>query len=330
MLISKLIFRKVQTKPHLMPSHSLPGIISKITEIQNQISLDEVRLASLRAETYRELHEKMHQQISHLVAGIDQNLSNRNLAGADLAIRSRRGYQWLKFLSNHENLVSHLDALQRINLFLAHERKFHRQNISFMLYHQGSLYKVQYHGGKTKISAQESFLTAPDRILKALLQVAYKPSSKGARGVLREYTFSKDYLRIREHLEYLSIPAGSFSAGKAHHLGESFQRVNQTYFQGNMPLPHLVWSRHLTRRKFGHYQWDTDTVMVSSSLDQKRVPELVVDYVIYHELLHKKIGFRQAKQNRMTHTREFREAENEFSQVEKARQFLNRIAQKKA
>lgn len=312
-----------------MTTHSLSKIISKVTLLQNQISLDEIRKASRFGGAFQELQDRVLQQINTLVEGIDHSLSARNLTAADLAIRSRRAYQWLKFLSDPDRLLSHLDALQRINLFLANEYRKAGQNCAFALYHQGSLYKIRQDDHRIEITAQESFLTAPDSILKALLEVAQDPSCGNARSALRDYTFTRTYQEIRERLEYLGVPPGSYSAGRVHHLGKSFQRVNQQYFQGELAPPHLVWNQRLTHRKFGHYQWDTDTVMVSSSLDQERVPALAVDFVIYHELLHKKLGARQAKQNRIAHTREFREAENQFAQAEKARQVLNRIARKR-
>lgn len=313
-----------------MTTYSLKNIVKKISEIQSLLCLDEIRLASRNAHTFQDLQKKVFQQISHLVAGIERDLSTRNLTGADLAIRSRRGYQWLKFLSRPDSLISHIDALQRINLLLETNRSISNQNYAVMLYHQGSLYKISHHGSQRQIVAQEGFLTAPDSVLRALLDIARDPSSRESRMIVRDYTFTKEYQKIRKHLEYLGIPPGSFSAGQIHHLDKSFQRVNQVYFQGRMALPHLVWSRRLTHRKFGHYQWDTDTVMVSSTLDQERVPEIVVDFVVYHELLHKKMGAKQGRQNRIAHTREFREAEERFHDVHQARKFLNRIAQKRA
>ena len=56
--------------------------------------------------------------------------------------------------------------------------------------------------------------------------------------------------------------------------------------------PGLVWSRQLTGRKFGHYDFIQDTVMLSRTLDHHDVPALLVDYIMYHELLHKKHGIR--------------------------------------
>ena len=313
-----------------MTTYSLRKIISKISEIQNLLSLDEIRSASRSAQAFQNLREKVFQQISHLVGGIERDLSTRNLTGADLAIRSRRGYQWLKFLSHPDSLISHMDTLQRINLFLENHQGTSNQNYAVVLYHQGSLYKIRHQGSQREIVAQESFITAPDSVLKALLALARDPSSRGPRTIVREYTFTKEYQRLRRHLEYLGIPPGSFSAGNIHHLEESFQRVNQAYFDGKLPQPHLAWSRRLTHRKFGHYQWDTDTVMVSSTLDQERVPEMVVDFVVYHELLHKKLGTKQGRQNRIAHTREFRAAEERFNEIDQARKFLNRITQKRA
>ena len=313
-----------------MTKHSLTGIISRIDEIQDQISLEMVGLASRNTTTFKDLEQRTLLQIRILIEAIERDLSARDLTGADLAIRSRRGYQWLKFLSDPVTLLSHLDTLQRVNLFLDRSKLGPGKTIRFTLYHMGSLYKLRHHEGLLEMTAQESFFTAPDRMIKNLVDVALDPSSKESRHALQEYTFSKEYQLVREKLEYLGIPRGSFASGNMHHLEASFQRVNLTYFGGKLDQPHLVWSRRLTHRKFGHYQWDTDTVMVSSSLDQESIPEMVVDFVVYHELLHKKLGARQANQNRIAHTQEFREAEGKFLQVDKARKHLNRLARKRA
>lgn len=313
-----------------MRTHTLRGIISRVTEIQNQLGLIEIRKASRSPSAFKDLQTKTLGQITTLVKGIEGRLSARDLTGADLAIRSRRAFQWLKFLTDPDTLLLHLDALQRFNLYLRTTVKEPANNFVFSLYHQGSLYKVRHQPDNVKLTAQESFLIAPDQIIQSLVRIALDPSSKDARTKLREYTFSKEYQQIRERLEYLGIPTGSFAAGTAHDLEKSFHRVNQAYFKGKMAQPHLVWNQLQTRRKFGHYQWDTDTVMISRSLDTIRVPEMVLDYVVYHELLHKKLGARKANQNRIAHTYKFREAEDQFVQIEKAKRILTRIAKKRA
>ena len=90
-----------------------------------------------------------------------------------------------------------------------------------------------------------------------------------------------------------------------------------------------MWSSQLTYRKFGHYQWDIDTVMVSKTLDNSRTPRYVIDFVMFHELLHKKLGVNLVNGRRMAHTTRFRNAEKEFRQYQQAKEYLNRIAKKK-
>jgi hypothetical protein len=313
-----------------MRKHSLNGIIKTVDTIQDQISFNKIRSARHNSQIFRDLHHRTLEQIRGIVEGIEQSLSTRNLTAADLAIRSRRGYQWLKFLADPENHLSHMLALKRMTIHLEKVRRKSRAEVLIRLYHQGSLYKVRHQGRQVEMVAQESFLTAPDEILEALVEIALVPSNKEARTLLQDYSFTKEYQKVRETLEYLGIPEDSYAAGKAHHLKDSFTRVNQTYFEGMLAKPHLVWNQRLTHRKFGHFQWDTDTVMVSSTLDDLRVPEMVVDYVIFHELLHKKIGTKRTNQNRIAHTREFRKEEEQFHQLKKARQFLNKLSTKRA
>lgn len=313
-----------------MSSHSIRQIQSFVNQVQSQLSLAAIQEASSAADDFRDLQERLVNQIGQAAAAIQASLASRNLSPADLAIRSRRAYQWLLFLSEQETLASHLDALQRINLYLPRIKPAKGTVLQFAFYHQGPLYKIRQDGGIVSLSAQESFIRAPDGILQALLLIALAPPSPDSRQAVRDFTFQEPYQRTRHRLEYLGIPLDSYAAGSMYHLGQIFDRVNQAYFEGRLARPHLVWSSRLTHRKFGHYQWDTDTVMVSSSLDQPSVPALAVEFVMYHELLHKKLGARRGKRNRIAHTSRFRQLEDQFKGIDEARRLLNSIARKGA
>jgi predicted metal-dependent hydrolase len=102
--------------------------------------------------------------------------------------------------------------------------------------------------------------------------------------------------------------------------------VNAVYFEGRMPKPALVWNRTLTARKFGHYQPVRDTVMVSVSLDDPKVPAYVVDFVMYHELLHKKHGVTTLNGRRLAHSPEFRADERRYAEYREAERLLNELA----
>jgi len=295
------------------------------------ISLKKVKSASSREADFRKLFSDLSNFVSETASTVENILSDRGMTAANLPLRSRRAFQWMKFLSIGNNLQNHLDAIQRILLYLPDMPRIIRLDhfqVELRLYHIGPLYKIREKGKTIDIVAQESFILAPDQVLMALLGIGLNPSSAPNRQILREYASSNHSQTIRESLEYLSIPPGSFSAGKNYDLAESYLRVNQKYFSGKLDKPHLVWNNRLTRRKFGHYQEDINTVMVSISLDHPRVPEYVVDYVMYHELLHLQLGANLINDRRYTHTPEFRRKEQEFPRINEAQKFLNKLSRR--
>ena len=81
-----------------------------------------------------------------------------------------------------------------------------------------------------------------------------------------------------------------------------------------------------TGRKFGHYDRIRDVVMISSSLDRAEVPEYVLDSVMYHELLHKKLGIGWRNGRMAAHTPEFRSLDRDFRRYNEADSFLKRLA----
>ena len=138
-------------------------------------------------------------------------------------------------------------------------------------------------------------------------------------------TQRESYVTVRRALEDLGGRADS-AAGVFHDLAASFQRVNAAYFDGQMPLPTLRWSQRVTGRKFGHYDSHADCVEVSSTLDAAHVDASVVDFLVYHELLHKKLGLDWHNGRASAHTREFRAKERLFDRYSEAEAVLDQIA----
>ena len=116
--------------------------------------------------------------------------------------------------------------------------------------------------------------------------------------------------------------------GRHHDLAASFDRVNRAYFAGGMPRPRLTWNRTITHRKLGHYNLHSDEVVLSMTLDDPRVPAYVVDFVMYHELLHKLLGVLAVNGRQRAHTPEFRRAERRFKGYRKAEAFLRRLGER--
>jgi hypothetical protein len=106
-------------------------------------------------------------------------------------------------------------------------------------------------------------------------------------------------------------------------LEKSFNRVNDNYFLGMIELPNLVW--HNSTRRFGSYEYGSDTISMSKIL-LGDTPAL--DYVMYHEMLHKKFKFSSTNGRACHHSKEFREMERKFESSQEMEKRLMIIARR--
>ncbi len=96
-----------------------------------------------------------------------------------------------------------------------------------------------------------------------------------------------------------------------------FNELNEKFFFNVMEMPNLVWGND-NLRKVGTYEYATDTVTISSALVQ--APNVLIAYVVYHELLHKKHKFTMKNGKSYHHTPAFKNDEalfEDYQQVEK-------------
>lgn len=108
-------------------------------------------------------------------------------------------------------------------------------------------------------------------------------------------------------------------------LEESFSRVNEKYFYGVIEKPNLVWGSESTT-KLGSYEYALDRITISS-IFKKASPE-ILDYIMYHELLHKKHKFSSKNGRTRHHDLRFRDAEKAFENSKRIERELKRICAK--
>jgi len=107
-------------------------------------------------------------------------------------------------------------------------------------------------------------------------------------------------------------------------LEQSFSRVNKQLFFNSMEQPNLKLSNGL--RRVGTYEYSTDTITLSNILLEN---EALLDYVMYHELLHKKHQYTAKNGRSRHHSTEFRNDEKKFPNSEKLEKDLVNLARKK-
>lgn len=92
-------------------------------------------------------------------------------------------------------------------------------------------------------------------------------------------------------------------------LTSAFNRVNEAYFLNLMERPNLKWGQG-SFRKLASYEYHTNTITVSSLFSD--APSRLIDYLMYHELLHKKVKFKTGNGRTTHHGSEFRKLERIF------------------
>lgn len=108
-------------------------------------------------------------------------------------------------------------------------------------------------------------------------------------------------------------------------LEESFKRVNERYFLSTVEQPNLVWVSP-SIRKLGSYNFKTDTINMSKVFLE--LPDHLLDYVMYHEILHKRHQYRNAGLRNTYHSKAFKEAEEVFENHEAVERELNAVLRK--
>ena len=108
-------------------------------------------------------------------------------------------------------------------------------------------------------------------------------------------------------------------------LEESFDRVNEAYFNGMLDKPNLQWGNDSTS-KLGSYEYGSDTITISTIF--KNEQKKLLDYVIYHEMLHKKFKFQNKNGRNLHHSNEFRKMEAKFPDRDLIEKEISRLARK--
>jgi len=113
--------------------------------------------------------------------------------------------------------------------------------------------------------------------------------------------------------------------GAHYDLEPLFARLNRQYFANALPRPRLGWSARSWRTQLGCFDPALQQIVINRQLDHTGVPEYVVGYVLYHEMLHLKHPMRFARCRRESHSAEFRKEEKRFADYQRAMKFLDRF-----
>jgi hypothetical protein len=334
---------RIQPTPQKPPRTRIKNLISACQDIQKELgevtAVNETK--AMRNEGVETRIDNLRCQIQNLARSVESALNDAGSNLSSLSNPSQRAYRWIKYLNQGTHLEEHISTLQAIqcqvsrgNYKSKHFSRRSNQPVRVELFNLAGIYWVKQGKDGLRIQAHEGFVGAQKQVIEALvitlLTGKHAKDDKGRSylSMIKAYTQSSAFRSIASELDIVVTADPSHSLGQHFDLEIIFDKVNRNYFDGQMVKPNLVWNKTLTHRKFGHYQPAKDTVMISISLDQATVPDYAVEFVMYHELLHKQLGITTSNGRQYAHTRAFREAEARFRKHRQAEAALNRLGTK--
>lgn len=116
--------------------------------------------------------------------------------------------------------------------------------------------------------------------------------------------------------------------GKHVDLNEVYEKVTGEYFNEQVRLEGFGWSRRPVKSYFAHYRRDLDRITFNRGLDHPDVPEFILEYLMFHELLHVVYTPMYVNNRHVKHPPELKKREREFALYQDARKWLKKKGNK--
>lgn len=191
--------------------------------------------------------------------------------------------------------------------------------------------RIQLKDEKLQVSLSDLLEGAPEPILRAIAHILLaklyrKPIDPTQNLRYRRYTNSAAISEKAEQIRRIRGRKVNLGPqGRFFNLENVFDDLNLRFFHGLMGRPVLTWSSHASRRSLGHYDAAHNTIVVSRIFDRPNCPLYVLEYLLYHEMLHLKHPIKVGGSRRCVHSKAFRDEEKLFPHWDEAQRFLKRF-----
>lgn len=179
--------------------------------------------------------------------------------------------------------------------------------------------------GKMNLRIHRMFLAADSNVIEAVAEWLARPKAPKAGKVIDGF--------IQENRHRIRRTPAKRTPGRTQgshvDLQRLFDDVNANHFH-NRVTADIAWGRMPGRGqcrrsiRFGSYTQEDHLVRIHPLLDQAFVPEFVVRYIVFHEMLHADIGIRIAPSGRrLVHPPIFKRREKDYPDFEAACAWLD-------
>jgi predicted metal-dependent hydrolase len=190
---------------------------------------------------------------------------------------------------------------------------------------------IRLRQGRLLVRLSDLLEGAPEAVLRAIAHILLakmyrQPIDRGYAMRYRKYVASHEIVRKAHLVRQMRGSKRLRSArGVVYDLDAIFEDLNTRFFHGLMGRPRMSWSQTKTRRMLGHYDPAHNAIIISRIFDHHIVPQYVLEYIVYHEMLHLKHPVRLRGSRRCVHSAEFQAEEKLFPSAAAAEAFLKRL-----
>jgi len=186
-------------------------------------------------------------------------------------------------------------------------------------------------GNRARVHISDVLAEAPTIVLEALaeillMQLFRRRASEEARECYMAYVFDP---AVRRRVDEARRTRGRVrllpARGRHYDLGEIYSRLNSRFFGGELSSCRIGWSTRTSRTILGRYDPAHHTITISKALDSESIPLEIVEFLVFHEMLHIRIPLERRGSRRVVHSHAFHEAEKAFPNYRRVRERLKKI-----
>ncbi len=190
---------------------------------------------------------------------------------------------------------------------------------------------IALQGDRARVRISDILAEAPPIVLEALAEILLtqlfrRRPSEEARECYMAYIFDPAVRRRLDEARRTRSRVRLLPARGTHYdLAEIFTRLNRRFFNDELSPCRIGWSTRHSRSVLGRYDPAHHAIMISKSLDSESIPLDIVEYLVFHEMLHIRIPLERRGSRRVIHSRAFHEAERKFPNYRRVRERLKKI-----
>ena len=186
--------------------------------------------------------------------------------------------------------------------------------------------------GRLTVRVSDIFTEAPPEVYHSLALILLarlyrKKVDSSHHNTYRSFILQSDIQERARAIRSLRSRARAARGSRGRHvdLEELFDALNHRYFRGSLDKPRLSWSARKSRFVLGRYDVTHHTIFISRLFDSPAIPAYVLEYVMFHEMLHVKHQSRIRDSRVIVHTAEFKVEERSFPHYQEAKLWLKGI-----